>query len=45
MPRQGLIDIPGSLHHIICRGIERRDIFCDDVDMLGWVNFGRRLWS
>ncbi|MBU5613222.1 transposase, partial [Geomonas azotofigens] len=32
MPRQGRIDIPGSLHHIICRGIERRDIFSDDVD-------------
>uniref|UniRef100_C6E4I3 Transposase IS200-like domain-containing protein n=1 Tax=Geobacter sp. (strain M21) TaxID=443144 RepID=C6E4I3_GEOSM len=32
MPRQGRIDIPGALHHIICRGIERRDIFSDDVD-------------
>lgn len=32
MPRQGRIDMPGSLHHIICRGIERRDIFSDDFD-------------
>ena len=32
MPRQGRIDIPGALHHIICRGIERREIFSDDVD-------------
>ncbi|MBJ6749416.1 transposase [Geomonas anaerohicana] len=32
MPRQARIDIPGALHHIICRGIERREIFCDDHD-------------
>ena len=32
MPRQARIGMPGSLHHIICRGIERRDIFADDVD-------------
>ena len=32
VPRQGRIDMPGSLHHIICRGIERRDIFSDDLD-------------
>lgn len=32
MPRQGRVDIPGALHHIICRGIERREIFTDDVD-------------
>ena len=38
MPRQARIDIPGSLHHIICRGIERCDIFCDDVDRDNFVN-------
>lgn len=27
MPRQARIDAPGALHHIICRGIERRKIF------------------
>jgi len=32
MPRQARIDIPGALHHIICRGIERRRIFQDDKD-------------
>lgn len=33
MPRQARIDIPGARHHIICRGIERGDIFLDDQDM------------
>lgn len=32
MPRQARIDAPGALHHIICRGIERRKIFYDDHD-------------
>jgi REP element-mobilizing transposase RayT len=32
MPRQTRVDIAGSLHHIICRGIERRNIFIDDSD-------------
>jgi len=32
MPRQARIDVPGALHHIICRGIERRKIFFNDVD-------------
>lgn len=32
MPRQARIDSSGALHHIICRGIERRDIFNDDGD-------------
>jgi hypothetical protein len=27
MPRRARIDAPGALHHIICRGIERRKIF------------------
>jgi hypothetical protein len=29
MPGQARIDGAGTLHHIICRGIERRDIFSD----------------
>jgi REP element-mobilizing transposase RayT len=43
MPRQSRIDAPGSLHHIICRGIERRKIFRNDADRddfverLSWV--------
>jgi putative transposase len=40
MPRQARIDAPGALHHIICRGIERRPIFRDDKDR---DDFVRRL--
>lgn len=32
MPRQTRIDAPGAIHHIICRGIDRRRIFHDDTD-------------
>lgn len=32
MPRKARIDAPGALHHIMARGIEKRDIFCDDFD-------------
>ena len=32
MPRKARIDAPGALHHIITRGIEKRDIFKDDRD-------------
>lgn len=32
MPRKTRIDAPGALHHIIVRGIERRQIFRDDMD-------------
>ena len=32
MPRQARIDAPGALHHIICRGIKRRNIFKDNTD-------------
>ena len=32
MPRKARIDAPGALHHIICRGIEKRNIFDDDAD-------------
>jgi hypothetical protein len=27
MPRKAHIDAPGALHHVICRGIERRKVF------------------
>lgn len=40
MPRQARIDAPGALHHIICRGIEGRDIFREDTDR---NNFIKRL--
>ena len=32
MPRKSRIDVPGALHHVIVRGIERQRIFRDDVD-------------
>ncbi len=32
MPRRARIDAPGALHHVICRGIERRKIFRHDSD-------------
>lgn len=32
MPRKARIDAPGALHHIICRGIERRQVFESDAD-------------
>ncbi len=30
MPRQAEIDVPDALHHIICRGIERRQMIDAD---------------
>jgi len=32
MPRKARIDAPGALHHVIARGIEKRDIIWDDYD-------------
>ena len=32
MPRGPRLDIPGLLHHVIVRGVERRKIFLDDED-------------
>ena len=37
MPRKARIDAPGALHHIICRGIERCEIFRDDADRDSFV--------
>jgi REP element-mobilizing transposase RayT len=42
MPRKARIDAPGSLHHIIVRGIEQRKIFRKDSDR---VDFLERLSS
>ena len=38
MPRQSRIDAPGALHHIIARGIERKEIFTDGVDRDNFLN-------
>ena len=32
MPRKARIDAPGALHHVIARGIEKREIFWDNHD-------------
>lgn len=41
MPRLPRLDIPGAVQHVICRGIERREIFIDEKDyrhMLGLLS-------
>jgi hypothetical protein len=38
MPRLARIDIAGLLQHVIVRGIERRDIFVDDIDRQNFVD-------
>jgi len=38
MPRLARLDAPGVLHHVIIRGIERRDIFKDDKDRDNLLN-------
>ncbi len=40
MPRQARLDAPGTLHHVILRGIEKRRIVDDDGDR---QNFVKRL--
>jgi REP-associated tyrosine transposase len=37
MPRKSRIDSPGLLHHIMCRGIERRKVFDIDADRKHFV--------
>ena len=32
MPRQARLDSPGTLHHVIVRGIEAQNIVRDDID-------------
>jgi putative transposase len=38
MPRQARLDAPGTLHHVIIRGIEKRLIFNDDEDRKGFLS-------
>jgi hypothetical protein len=40
MPRQARLDSPGTLHHVMVRGIEERQIVDDETDRR---NFVRRL--
>ena len=37
MPRQSRLDAPGTLHHVIVRGIEKRRIVDDKVDRDNFV--------
>ena len=32
MPRQARLDVPGALHHIMVRGINKANIFDDSED-------------
>jgi len=45
MPRQARIDAPGVLHHVIIRGIERREIFRDDKDRDNFIGRLKTLLS
>ena len=38
MPRGARLDAPGTLHHVIIRGIERRQIVDDDNDRENFVS-------
>ncbi len=38
MPRQPRLDAPGTLHHVIGRGIERTKVFHDDTDRDDFVS-------
>ncbi len=38
MPRQPRLDSPGTLHHVMVRGLERRVIFRDDPDRADFVD-------
>jgi len=38
MPRQARLDAPGTLHHVMIRGIERSSIFEDDQDRSDFIS-------
>ena len=38
MPRHSRLDAPGTLHHVIVRGIEKRKIVDDDKDRKDFVD-------
>jgi REP element-mobilizing transposase RayT len=38
MPRQARLDAPGTLHHVIVRGIEKRKIVSDNRDRENFVS-------
>jgi len=38
MPRLARLDAPGVLHHVMGRGIERREIFRSDIDRSDFID-------
>ena len=38
MPKVARLDMPGLLHHVMIRGIERRKIFSDNKDRENLIN-------
>jgi len=38
LPRHARLDAPGTLHHVIIRGIERRRIINDDEDRMNFTS-------
>jgi REP element-mobilizing transposase RayT len=38
MPRQARLDVPGALHHLMLRGINKSSIFEDDQDRFQFLN-------
>jgi putative transposase len=38
MPRQARLDTPGTLHHVMMRGIERKRIFREEEDRKDFVS-------
>ncbi|MEW6088695.1 MAG: hypothetical protein AB1498_10385, partial [bacterium] len=42
MPRGPRLDAPGTLHHVIARGIERKEIFKKETEIMGRV---KREWQ
>ena len=45
MPRQARLDAPGTLHHVMIRGIERSPIFKDNQDRQDFVSRERIVWD
>lgn len=42
MPRQARLDSPGTMHHVIIRGAERKKIVVDEQDRKNFVaRFGK----
>ena len=37
MPRQARLDTPGTLHHVIVRGIEKKEIVTDNADRKNFI--------